>query len=621
MSGGILAVGRAWGLTTLLALLQSCVVTRGPSGAPKIVSVELIGTEALDASEIVAGLANHPPRGIIDRADARLDRSALDIDRRRIESFYRSKGWFFATVMKAEVSETEGGVGLRFVVDEGRPVRFARVSIAGAPLGLAGQLEEALGITLGEPAAYAEYESAKSRVSRALEEAGHSRAKITGELRIDRAKSEATVSLSVEAGPVARFEAPEIVAPDAVSARAVSARMLLSEGDRYDPRLVEASRNRFLSMPALGRTRVSQRLGSASDTIIVRAEVTPGDKNEVRLGIGAAASSSGYDLYGRAGYTSYGLLGPLWATTIELRPGHRIVRSGVGGTIIQGKLVLTRDDFLIPLLELELDGSYARSQREIFVSNGAAVAASMSYPSAKLGLSVGLGLRGGWTEFLEISPFVSPELARELGISSPELSFEAMPSLAWDRRDDAVAPHRGAMMRVSAGPGVSARGTYFSMTPEARAYVSAGPLVFAARFLLAAVTGDVPAARRVFGGGADGHRGFVHRRFSPSVAGHPELPIGGTALYLFSAEARIDLFDIYESPFGVAVFGDAGEVAGALSELAARAPHLAAGGGLRYQTPVGALRTDLGFRLNRRGDSEPDPSSTWAFHFAIGEAF
>jgi outer membrane translocation and assembly module TamA len=49
--------------------------------------------------------------------------------------------------------------------------------------------------------------------------------------------------------------------------------------------------------------------------------------------------------------------------------------------------------------------------------------------------------------------------------------------------------------------------------------------------------------------------------------------------------------------------------------------HWAAGLGLRLFTIVGAVRADVGYRLNRTGYGEPDPGSHFAFHLSIGEAY
>jgi outer membrane translocation and assembly module TamA len=48
------------------------------------------------------------------------------------------------------------------------------------------------------------------------------------------------------------------------------------------------------------------------------------------------------------------------------------------------------------------------------------------------------------------------------------------------------------------------------------------------------------------------------------------------------------------------------------------------GSGLRYQTPVGPIRFDFGYQLNRIPgllvDGEPE-TRRWRIHFSIGQAF
>ena len=55
--------------------------------------------------------------------------------------------------------------------------------------------------------------------------------------------------------------------------------------------------------------------------------------------------------------------------------------------------------------------------------------------------------------------------------------------------------------------------------------------------------------------------------------------------------------------------------------------HWAAGFGFRYDTLIGPVRADIGFRLNRKSEmgpdglANPDPGSWGAFHISLGEAF
>ena len=71
---------------------------------------------------------------------------------------------------------------------------------------------------------------------------------------------------------------------------------------------------------------------------------------------------------------------------------------------------------------------------------------------------------------------------------------------------------------------------------------------------------------------------------------------------------------------GAAVFVDAGNVLARVSSLDLTQLRGAVGFGLRYRSPIGPIRLDLGFKPDRRelgGQLEPRT----ALHFSIGQAF
>jgi outer membrane translocation and assembly module TamA len=98
--------------------------------------------------------------------------------------------------------------------------------------------------------------------------------------------------------------------------------------------------------------------------------------------------------------------------------------------------------------------------------------------------------------------------------------------------------------------------------------------------------------------------------------------VGGRALFELSNELRV----AFTEKFGGVIFLDAGNVweseAAALSNLGRLRYDL--GPGLRYKTPIGALRADFGFQLN------PIPglmsngmpvTRRWRISFSVGQAF
>lgn len=108
-------------------------------------------------------------------------------------------------------------------------------------------------------------------------------------------------------------------------------------------------------------------------------------------------------------------------------------------------------------------------------------------------------------------------------------------------------------------------------------------------------------------GGTNSNRGYAYNSvgqqeqipgISALSAGRTGVPIplatGGMALWEASVELR---FPVYEKWSGT-IFLDGSDVRDKLADLGAPfAPHLSTGFGIRYATPVGALRADVGLRI------------------------
>jgi len=103
--------------------------------------------------------------------------------------------------------------------------------------------------------------------------------------------------------------------------------------------------------------------------------------------------------------------------------------------------------------------------------------------------------------------------------------------------------------------------------------------------------GDVPflnpstASQQVANGCVPGFNGTVKAGCSS--------PIGGFTLWEFSNELRIDV----SGPFSTAVFCDMSDVSPNQFQVRLDHPHLSCGFGIRYDTPVGPLRLDVGYRI------------------------
>ena len=290
---------------------------------------------------------------------------------------------------------------------------------------------------------------------------------------------------------------------------------------------------------------------------------------------------------------------------------------------------------------------------------------------------------------LVIDPLLVPLYAQPVRIGILGGSF------IQDRRDDPTDSHKGIYNTVDFGFASSVFGSQSSFTrflgrnttyhPIGKKLVLARSLNFGwlapftrqaqnpsvtppADVYSGVALEDIPLAERFFSGGGNSHRGFPENQAGPrdSATG---FPVGGQALLFINTELR---FPLHGTTLGGVVFWDAGNVYSRLQDISFKSsqPHQtqlstvngvttpqevfgfnyvvhSLGFGIRYRTPIGPVRLDLGLSPNsphfggcagysgtellQCGLFNPDGSpvlprkndriNSFQFHFSIGQAF
>lgn len=631
------APDRAPWLAVTCAVLGCAGTPTNGAEAPEIGAVEIAGQTELDTSDLVSGLANAPPEGWIRKTYTRLDRLALEIDRRRVTSFYHEQGFFSVRVREAEViGADDDRVIVRFRVEEGEPAIVRQVAVvltsqtSTAPR--EAELLEVSHLATGERFAYPEYEAGKARIRDHLRSLGYARAEVEGEVEVARSSGAARITYRATPGPVVHLGEAVMTGSTALPASSVLSRAVFERGDHYHPALLSKTEQRVSELSLAGAVRTSlldTGDPAVADVLIDVEDTTP---NELRLGGGFAISSPFYEVRGRVGYTRYHFFHPLYTFRAELRPALSYIKAdGSIAPRIEASTEILRDDFLIPRLSLTVGADFSVEQYEIYATVGPSVYLTLVRPIADDRLFLGARLQLSNLALFSDAAEADQEI---LGLFNPQRVVFFAPSLSYDDRDNLLSAHRGVLLRLEAELGsvlTPGGGAYLRATAETRGYLPLGTdrLVIGAKLRFGASPtslGTVPTIRRYFSGGAESQRGFGYRQLGPSVVvpqGDKTVrgPVGGEALLEASLELRVELIEIFDSWLAVVAFLDAGDVTAALSELDPLRLHWAAGPGLRLHTPVGPLRFDFGFRLNRLGPTEPEPDSTWSFHFSLGEAF
>ncbi|TVR82991.1 MAG: outer membrane protein assembly factor [Rhodospirillales bacterium] len=187
--------------------------------------------------------------------------------------------------------------------------------------------------------------------------------------------------------------------------------------------------------------------------------------------------------------------------------------------------------------------------------------------------------------------------------------------------DDDLDPTKGVRFDLGLTPfaGQSGTATFFHLTEIAtaayypidqrRRYVLAG------RTRIASIVGEetsvIPANRRLYTGGAGSIRGFGFQLVGPLDAAND--PIGGRSALELTGELRARIW----GNFAVVPFVAAGNAYDRSLPDFSEPLRWAAGLGLRYHTPIGPVRLDVAFPVNRR----PDVDDRFQFYISIGQAF
>jgi outer membrane protein insertion porin family len=227
----------------------------------------------------------------------------------------------------------------------------------------------------------------------------------------------------------------------------------------------------------------------------------------------------------------------------------------------------------------------------------------------------------------------------------PEVRLSMLASgVAWDRRDNPLDPTKGTLVtgdvelaaraigsQVGYIKGFFQASSFKSLDTGARTVIAGRALVGVARGFardVAAPEGfnietvqDLPASQRFFAGGSTTVRGFQLDRLGVDEIIDPNgLSLGGNGILVGNFEVRRLVARLLGRNFGVVGFVDAGNVFERAGDIDLGRLRSSVGFGVRYDSPLGPLRLDFGFKTRRRTVNDARERG-WEYHLSIGEAF
>lgn len=545
------------------------------------------------------------------------------------------------------------------------------------------------------------FERAKLDMANALADRGYAFAEVTGRAQVDLVTHTAVLEFEAKPGKMSVLGPVRIEGLSQLPEGPVRDALKLKEGDVYSQSELELARAALLELRALSRVELLPDLSDPESAVVpVTIRVTESALRTATLGAGARLDVLRFSAHGRLGWEHRNFLGGLRNFTASARPGVTFFPTRIDYLAAPTRMLpenslnfrLRQPSFLEGRTTGFIDTSYNIYPLLYPLTEGSDPERERIIGYNEVGLAAGLE-RVFWQRRLPVTlsynwranfPFAYQGSTVE-GLETVIVSYPELIA-ALDFRDHPVTTTRGAFISNSIQLGNSLFGGLVSdvrIHPEARGFI---PLDYGRRVVLAARVGlgfvfpfnygetlD-PAAqgavdldptnpnvvrdqhkllfRAFYSGGPNSNRGYPYRRVGPhgpigflqptgedcSVdAGTPPpaciRPLGGLSLWEASLELRFTVAD----PWTVVAFVDASNLSTRVAHLEFGAPHVSVGPGVRYASPVGPIRLDIGWRvpglqLLREEPGILDVSQTpgfvdepwytaFTFHVLIGEAF
>ncbi len=652
-------------------LIITFTVKKGP--LYRVSEVQVSGNRTYTLAELAPGLHVHEGQPF---SSAR-----VDADVSFLENLYRRQGFSAVTVKPDEESAphaetaSEVPVTVRIDIAEGARATVGTVRFEGNTSIPTAELARTVGLEAGRPFFVTQMALDRDAVQQVYANRGFQSATVDALPGLSADRSRADVVFSIHEGPQLFVGQVLIVGNVRTRTETVEREVQFKRGDPLGVAALVETQRRLASLGLFRRTSITPvgRGEEARDVLITVDEApvtslgyggglevlqltTESDQGVVEQQLELAPRAffeiGRRNLFGKNRsvnlFTRIGFLPKdIGNTTSSAAPTQSRPDSGGAFSFTEYRILgtfrephvfgTTADAFFTGTLEQQRRSSFAFSRRSLNVDAGRRLTQTLSL--------------SGTYQLQRVSVFdngVQPQDQLLVDRLFPQVRLSSFSSsLIRSTKDDPLDPTTGTYLTVngqvaarSIGSEVGflktyARGQVFRTIPHAKG------TIFAANATLGFAKGlprdvsqpdgtvltvrDLPASERFFAGGDDGPvRGFALDQLgtSKTIDQTTGFAIGGNALVVLNAEVRAPY-----KKFQFVGFLDAGNVFAGPGDIDLASLRTAVGFGVRYKSPVGPIRVDLGFKTSTENacpatvvpDQCLEPRT--ALHISLGQAF
>lgn len=641
-----------------------------PPGRFIVVHVGIEGNAAVSESILTARLQTFADNlGHIDDKPL-LNRAALGPDRLRIESAYAAQGYFQARVIGHRVQRFDDvSVRVFFQVVEGSPTRIQSVDLSGFELAdnpaIAGnpaaerhlarvkaRAPRLLKSGVGDVWTEDSHRWTKRALRRALVAEGFIFAEVWSQVLVSKKERKARVAFTVVPGPLVTCRSVRVTGNPTSDEDRILRRSHIAAGDIITAERLQhteedlAALRFFLSVSVRpARTSLEGTLDREPPTLenlraiewprTAEVVITLQERrvHELKAGGGVELGGTRSVLYAITGYQNRNFIGGQRVLELTARPAWIVVPSffepddhGFG---IAVELDFTQPSFIEEYLKLEVATEYELSIETDHRAHAVEGSFNLSRPFLRR-ITPHLGYKLEYTRYLDVT---GAQLLEQLGGTEGSVVHGYLEQgLTFDWRDNVLDPRRGVFASLVIREAHAVFGSdddYIYTAADLRLYWTPWRYLTLALRLnwaqdFALQDRALPLQALIKGGGSTDFRGATAEKFGaklcddgtltldPECLDGSEPSVAGGGFKLFgSFEVRAYLpFDL-----GVVAFVDVGQIWDDVSDFRGADIDVAVGPGLRWYSPVGPVRMDLGFLL-----TAPN-APVIAFHLTLGQAF
>jgi len=504
------------------------------------------------------------------------------------KSFMENRGYFDS---KIDINKYENNITIS--IDENEPVKVTDISIKSNI-----DVNKIINWKKGDIFAPKRFNEIKDKIITKLLEEGYCQYKLNSKAYVDLKLKSAKLKYEIDKNKVCYFGKIDLEhIPKGIKKGVVYSRIKYKKGDKFDIRAIKDSYANLNKLNTFANIKIAYDLEHNSTTIDTKVSLDKRDKlrrYSVALGVDSVIGPRLKALWQKRNF-----LGNAKRITLKTELSKRV--QSFEATLFTPAFFTLGGYYFDSYLSIGIENhkQTGYKSRKFYIDG------HLDYNAKNWNFKAGLGLENLKIDLFENYP---GKIGGTFNLLYPYFK------LTYDGRDSKIDPKNGIYGSAYLEYGIAGskgRVQYLKYLLEARAIKSFDDLTLSIVGKIGAiheVSGKLPASKLFYGGGVFSNRAYGRDKIGIITSKKDYRALGGKSFVNLQLEAN---YKLYKNIYG-AIFFDSTIINE--QEYKFKGDRIdTVGFGIRYKTPIGPVKIDVGFNLHNRKD--------YAISVMLGQSF